>query len=114
MDEAERIPIHIGYEVASEAAAEPSDVRTTVREDGAVLIDILAPQPCQPEPSTGDEIVVCAATPGERATPVAPPPPSPTAMETLQEALNVKVGPVEIGSIAKGDGTRIFGARIRF
>ena len=60
MDDVERIPIDFGYEVA--APADPaSDPRMTVREDGTVVIDILAAQPCAPDPATEDEIVVCAA-----------------------------------------------------
>lgn len=61
MDDAERIPIDLGYEVASTARA--ADPRTTVREDGTIVIDILAPQPCAPEPTTEPEIVVCAPAP---------------------------------------------------
>jgi hypothetical protein len=62
MDDAVRIPIDIAYEAAP---AEPDDSdevlqRTTVLEDGSIVIDMLVPQPCRPEPSTGNEIVVCA------------------------------------------------------
>ena len=63
MDDAERVPIDIGYEVAAEAAPS-SDPRVTVREDGTVVIDIMAPLPCGTEASTGDEIVVCGEAPG--------------------------------------------------
>lgn len=106
MDDAERIPIDLGYEVAS--AGEARDQRTTAREDGTIVIDILAPQPCAPEPSTEPEIVVCAVAP-DGDPPLAPNPP-----QTIGEALNVKAGPLELGSIDRGDGTRAFGARVRF
>ncbi|KRA81200.1 hypothetical protein [Altererythrobacter sp. Root672] len=108
MDDAVRIPIDIGYEAASAEAAsgEPAVQRTTVREDGTVVIDVLAPQPCVPEPSTGDEIVVCAQIDGDpQRMPDAQPPPSPGPMEKLKKALTAHVGPVEITP---------FGARFKF
>jgi hypothetical protein len=110
MDDAERIPIDIGHEVGS--PVQPGDPRTTAREDGTVVIDILLPQPCEPDPSTEDEIVVCAVSPDGQA-PVQPPPPPPTPMEKLQEALSTKLGPVEIGP-GGVDGGAGFSARIRF
>jgi hypothetical protein len=57
MDNADRIPIDVGYDVAT--SADPTLARTTVREDGTVVINILVQSPCDPavEP---DEIVVCA------------------------------------------------------
>jgi hypothetical protein len=110
MDEADRIPIDVGYEVAS--AANTSDPRTTVKEDGTVVINILAPQPCEPEPSTESEIVVCAESP--EGGPNATPPQIMSPMDMLGEALSAKVGPLELGSIDRGDGSRVFGARIRF
>ena len=64
MDDAERIPIDIGYEVVADAV-QSSDPRVTVREDGTVVMDITVPQPCETQASTGDEIVVCAEAPGE-------------------------------------------------
>jgi hypothetical protein len=63
MDDAARIPIDIGYEVAAEAA-QSSDPGVSVREDGTVVMNLLVPQPCETPPSTGDEIVVCAEAPG--------------------------------------------------
>jgi hypothetical protein len=112
MQDADRIPIDLGYEVAAEADM-PPDQRTTVREDGTLVIDILAPQPCAPDPSTGDEIVVCA--PAQEGTPpVEAPPPDPSITEKVGEALHVRIGPFELGSIGKRDGTRFFGARLRF
>lgn len=63
MDDAERIPIDIGYEVAVEAA-QSSDPRVSVREDGTVVMNLMVPQPCETQPPTGDEIVVCAEAPG--------------------------------------------------
>lgn len=115
MDDAERIPIDVGYEVAAEAAAvdQSTSLRESVREDGTLVVDILV-RLCEPEPSTGQEIVVCAAAPGSGQLQPLPPPPNPNAMEILAEALSAKVGPVEVGSIDRGDGTRAFGARIRF
>jgi hypothetical protein len=109
MDDAERIPIDIGHEVAAEDGA--SDPRVKVREDGNVEIDILAPQPCEAEPTTEDEIVVCAEA-LESEQPLAPP--SPSLSEKISEALHAKIGPLELGSIRKRDGTYAFGALIRF
>ena len=110
MDDAERIPIDIGYDVAAEAAA--SDPRTTVREDGTIVIDILAPQPCAPEPATGEEIVVCAVADDEaRYLPGnLPPPPSTTAMQEVSEALSVKDGNLQAGLISQGQ----VGVRLKF
>lgn len=110
MDEAERVPIEIGHAVESEALA--ADRRTTVREDGTIVIDILAAQPCAPEPTTEHEIVVCAQLIGDAATD--PPEDAVSAQQQLGEALNAKVGPLELGSIPRGDGTRAFGLRVRF
>ncbi len=112
MDDAERIPIDIGYDVAA-PAEQAADPRMTVREDGTVVIDILAAQPCAPDPSTDETIVVCAAASGEGAAPI-PPPADPSPTEVIGEALHAKIGPLELGSIPKADGTRAFGARIRF
>jgi hypothetical protein len=111
MDDAERIPIDLGYDVAAEAA-QPSDPRVQVQADGSVVIDILAPPPCAAEPSTDDEIVVCAEAP-EGGLPSTPPP-APTANEQISNALHAKIGPLEVGSIRKRDGTYAFGARVRF
>ena len=66
MDEAERIPIDIGYEVVADAAQSP-DPSVTVREDGTVVMDIMVPQPCETEAAAGDEIVVCAEAPGSES-----------------------------------------------
>ena len=111
MDHADRIPIDLGYEEAAEAAVQ--DPRTTVREDGSLVIDILVEQPCTP--ATEGEIVVCApAGDGSPYLPPPPPPPEPSVMEKVGEALHAKLGPIEVGSIPKGDGTRVFGARMRF
>jgi hypothetical protein len=110
LDDPERIPIDIGYEVAAVGVAQ-TDPRATMREDGTLVIDLSVPQPCAPEPSTDEEIVVCAAAPSD-GEPL-PPPPSPTPMEKLQEALTFKLGPVEIGpgGVQGGAG---FSARVRF
>ena len=111
MDDAVRIPIDLGYEVAAaEADASSSLHRTTVREDGTLVIDILA-RPC--EPSADGEIVVCAAPEGQ--VPVVPAPPlEPLLMDEISEALTAEVGPVELGPGTRPDGTVGFGARIRF
>ncbi len=115
MDDAERIPINIGYEVASpaDATAQPRDPRTSVKEDGTLVIDILAPQPCAPEPSTGGDIVVCAEVPKGQSQPL-PPPPSASLNEKTGRALHAQIGPLELGSIDRGDSTRAFGLRVRF
>lgn len=83
-----------------------------MRDDGTIVVDILAPQPCAPEPSTEPEIVVCAAAPDSQQQ--AAPPPAPSLTQTIGEALHLRVGPLELGSIDRGDGTRAFGARVRF
>jgi hypothetical protein len=116
MEDAERIPIDIGYDVAApaDATAQPLDPRTSVKEDGTLVIDILEPQPCAPDPSTGDDIVVCAQAPGDGQPQAKAPPPSPSLNQKIGEALNVKLGPLELGSIDRGDGTYAFGLRMRF
>jgi hypothetical protein len=67
MDEVVRIPIDVGYEVATSQPSPivPSVQQTTGQEDGTLVIDILVPQPCPVEPSTSDEIVVCAQADGD-------------------------------------------------
>jgi len=110
MDDAERIPIDIGYEVAGEAQS--SDSRVKVRDDGSVEMDILVLPPCAPEPSTEEEIVVCAEAPEGNQRTV--PPPAPSLSEKISDALHVKIGPLELGSIKKRDGTYAFGALVRF
>ncbi|MBO9518540.1 MAG: hypothetical protein J7493_10780 [Porphyrobacter sp.] len=113
MDGADRIPIDIGYEVAS-AADQLAAQGTTTLDDGALVIDILVPPPCPVEPTTDEEIVVCAAAPeGEAAEEAANPAPESFA-ERLGKALHAVIGPVELGSIPKRDGTRAFGMRVRF
>ena len=116
MDEAERIPIDIGYEVAAPGLAQ-TDPRATVRADGTLVIDLSTPQPCTAEsaaePSTEEEIVVCADAPEGQQVPLARPH-TPKLNEKVGEALNAKIGPVELGSIRNSDGTYSFGARVRF
>jgi hypothetical protein len=67
------------------------------------------------DPSTADAIVVCARVEDEERlrllTPAVPPVP---ATQRIGEALNFKIGPVEVGSIDAGDGTRAVGVRIKF
>lgn len=111
MDEAPRIPIDLGHAETAEADAPSSAYRETVREDGTIQIDILVPQDCAP--ATDGEIVVCAPAEGMPSTPV-PPPLEPTLMERVSEALHLKIGPVELGSVPTGNGTRALGARVRF
>jgi|GEM_PF-7116438 len=110
MDEADRIPIDLDYELA--APAYEADSRMTLKEDGTVLIKILNTEPCEPAPSTGSEIIVCARAPNQESSEI--PLPNVTPLETLGEALGTKLGPLELGSYERGDGTRAFGARIRF
>ena len=111
MDAADRIPIDIGYETSAPGIlAEP---RTTLREDGTIVID-LTPQPaCPSNPSTEDEIVVCAQTDEQEPAPVTPPPHI-GLTEKLHKALTARIGPLELGSLRNADGTYAFGARIRF
>jgi len=115
MDDAERIPIDIGYEVSAEAVAadQAPRLREAVRDDGTLVVDILV-RSCEPEPSTGEEIVVCATAPGSGQLQPLPSPATPNARDVLAEALSAKIGPVEIGSIDRGDGTRAIGLRVRF
>ena len=112
MDDAERIPIDIGYDVSA-LAEQASDPRTTVREDGTLVIDILAAQPCAPDPATDEEIVVCAAAP-ERGAEVAPPPPAQSPVDRFSDALTFHVGPFELGLIRKPNGSRALGVRTEF
>jgi len=66
MDNADRIQINVGHDVAR--STDPAVARTTVREDGTVVINILVQPPCDPavEP---DEIVVCAPAPASQPIP---------------------------------------------
>ena len=66
MDDADRIPIDVGYEVATSAGA--TDARTTVAEDGTVAINILVRPPCDRSVEP-DEIVVCAPGPAAQDIP---------------------------------------------
>ncbi len=109
-DGAERIPIDIAAEAGAETAADP---RVTVREDGTLVIDILAAQPCAPDPTTEDEIVVCAAAP-EQADALAAPPPGKSPVDAIGDALSFEVGGVELGLVKKRDGTRALGLRFKF
>jgi len=112
MDDAERIPIDLGYDVAA-PAGQASDPRVTVREDGTVVIDILAAQPCAPDPTTEDEIIVCAAAP-EDASALAPPPAAKSPVDRFSDALTFKLGGIELGLIRKADGQRALGVRTEF
>ena len=66
MDDADRIPIDVGYDVA--APADASDSRTTVRDDGTMAINILVQPACDPA-GEADEIVVCAPGPASQQIP---------------------------------------------
>jgi hypothetical protein len=111
MDDAERIPIDLGYDVA--AFAEPaSEPRMTVREDGTILIDILAPQSCASDPATDEEIVVCGSAPA--ADEIAAPPLSESPVDRISNALSFKIGSIELGLIKTADGTRALGVRTEF
>lgn len=111
-DGAERIRIDLGYEVAA-TAEQAADSRMTVREDGTLAIDILAAQPCAPDPVTEDEIVVCAAAP-EDASPLPPPPPARSPVDRFSDALTFKLGGIELGLIKRPDGQRALGLRVAF
>jgi len=108
MDDAERVPIDVA--APAEQAADP---RVTVREDGTVVIDILAAQPCAPDPATDDEIVVCAAA-AEDASALAAPPPAKSPVDRFSDALTFKLGGIELGLIRKADGQRALGVRTEF
>jgi hypothetical protein len=79
MDEAARIPIDISYEAASTEATSARSIfqRSAGPGDGKVVIDILVPEPCPAEPSTGDEIVVCAQVGGDSQGIIHAPEPAP-------------------------------------
>ena len=84
MDHAERIPVDLGYEVAAASAAS--------------------------DPAADEEIVVCAPAaeggqPAEAAS---------DNHERLSDGLSFRLGPVELGSINRGDGTMALGMRMKF
>jgi len=114
MDDAVRIPIDLGHVNAEAEKGARSTHRVTEREDGTLIIDILVTPSC--EPATGGEIVVCAAAEGtQRYFPSSTQAPeSSTAMDRIGEALRIKVGPIELGSIEQAEGVRALGARVRF
>jgi hypothetical protein len=86
----------------------------TRKPDGTLVIDSLVPQPCAP--SADEEIVVCGPAEIEEQQRLAdtPAPPQKNLSDKIGEALHAKIGPLELGSIANPDGTRSFGARVRF
>ena len=108
MDETDRIPIDIGYDLAKPVVGNIMITKSATRDDGTIVIDILSPPECSPQ--EGADIVVCAAPAGGSSE---PPPPENLA-DRVGDALHTQVGPLELGSIRKSDGTRAFGARIRF
>ena len=113
MDDAERIPIDLGYEVAGEAAASEPGERFAILPDGTLAIGAV-PQPCEAEPTTDEQILVCAAAPqGERLGRL-PRPETPSPMEILAEAFSATIGPVEINPSVRPDKTVGIGLRIRF
>ncbi len=65
-----------------------------------------------PQP-TADEIVVCAEVDNDQYRLVHVQPPE-SAPDGLGEALNFKIGNLEVGSIDRGDGVRVFGLRLKF
>ena len=72
------------------------------------------PQPCAAEPTTDEQILVCAAAPqGERLGRL-PRPETPSPMEILAEAFSATIGPVEINPSVRPDKTVGIGLRIRF
>jgi len=109
---AERIPIDIGYDVAA-PAEQAADPRVTVKDDGTLVIDILAAQPCPPDPTTDDEILVCATAPEEQRE-LPPPPAGKSPVDRFSDALTFKIGGVEFGMIKKPDGNRALGVRAEF
>ena len=113
MDDAERIPIDLGYEVAGEAAASEPGERFAILPDGTLAIGAV-PQPCAAEPTTDEQILVCAAAPqGERLGRL-PRPETQSPMEILAEAFSAAIGPVEINPSVRPDNTVGIGLRIRF
>jgi len=65
-----------------------------------------------PQP-TVNEIVVCAEVDNDQYRLVHVQPPE-SAPDGLGEALNLKIGNLEVGSIDRGDGVRVFGLRLKF
>ena len=106
------MPLDAPPPVVITASAEPS-VSPQVEEVYGP-IDTESPTEDECGQPASDEIVVCATVEDEEAPVDAAPPPPKTAMEQLGDALNVKIGDVEIGSIDNGDGTRSFGLRLKF
>ena len=103
MADAERIPI---------VMEQPAEGRgnETVRDDGTLVIDLMADQECTDASSTSENLTidVCAerqAAANEEAGGV---------VEAMHKALNAKIGPVEIGSIKQRDGTYSFGLGFLF
>ena len=64
-------------------------------------------------PAVGNTIVVCAPRepPPYTGPAFAPDAPLP---DRVGEKMHAKIGALEVGSIDRGDGTRVLGARIRF
>ena len=108
MDEADRIPIDIGYDLAEPNVGDIMITKSVTRDDGTIVVDILSPPQCTSH--EGADIVVCAA-PAEGSS---EPPPVENLADRVGDALHTQVGPLELGSIRQADGTRSFGARIRF
>ena len=95
------------------ATAEPS---VTPEEVYGPVDTEARPQPAAvecPQPS-GNEIVVCANVDSNTYRIGVTTAPPKTAIQEVGEALNVRIGDLEIGSIDRGDGTRGWGLRIRF
>ena len=64
--------------------------------------------------SDSSDIVVCGHRNNNKRERLGQPlPDNPTLMDDIGDKLNVRLGPIEIGSLKNGD-TRTFGLRIRF
>ncbi|HWK42176.1 MAG TPA: hypothetical protein VNR60_09610 [Croceibacterium sp.] len=104
-------PVVITAPLAEEPATVRGEVYGPVDEE-TVPRDKGGAQEC-PE-AKPDEIVVCTAVDNEKYRVRQTAPPQKTASQEIGEALNMKIGNLEVGSIDKGDGTRFLGLRIKF
>ena len=103
MPDAERIPIVIDQ--PAEAGASE-----TVREDGTIVIDLMAGKECAETSSTSEDLAidVCATRQADASEEAG------AAVEAMHKALNTRIGPVELGSIKNRDGTYSFGLGFLF
>ncbi len=79
--------------------------------DPGRVIDILVRRPC--DPSGPSEIVVCGQREDgqHRLEPLRHPPPAPSLMQQIADALTIRVGPFEIGPA--GPDSSVVGITIR-